>query len=245
MRHGPDRANDVDMGAMTTEEQLKTRAASGRARGSGGREDRRAIASLTERRTPRGISSRRRLMTDVDHTMELMREETFGPVVPVMKFRTHRGSGFGLRERLDHGAYVVDLDEELSHSGQTRVASSSRASPPSTIIFYTHGQSETPWGGWKDSGLGRTHSALGLDEMTQPKLVNWDIVPFEAQHLVVPLRPADVRRHARRPSDELSEIFLRLASRRHDIVEVDAEEDVLALWRASTDFFAQRHPVEL
>ena len=43
--------------------------------------------------------------------------------------------------------------------------------------LYTHGQSETPWGGWKDSGLGRTHSALGLDEMTQPKLVNWDLVP--------------------------------------------------------------------
>jgi succinate-semialdehyde dehydrogenase/glutarate-semialdehyde dehydrogenase len=43
--------------------------------------------------------------------------------------------------------------------------------------LYTHGQSETPWGGWKESGLGRTHSALGLEEMTQPKLVNWDIVP--------------------------------------------------------------------
>ena len=43
--------------------------------------------------------------------------------------------------------------------------------------LYTHGQSETPWGGWKDSGLGRTHSALGFDEMTQPKLVNWDIMP--------------------------------------------------------------------
>jgi succinate-semialdehyde dehydrogenase/glutarate-semialdehyde dehydrogenase len=43
--------------------------------------------------------------------------------------------------------------------------------------LYTHGQSETPWGGWKESGVGRTHSALGLEEMTQPKLVNWDIVP--------------------------------------------------------------------
>ena len=27
-------------------------------------------------------------MTGVDHSMELMREETFGPVVPVMKFKT-------------------------------------------------------------------------------------------------------------------------------------------------------------
>jgi hypothetical protein len=43
--------------------------------------------------------------------------------------------------------------------------------------LYTHGQSETPWGGWKDSGVGRTHSALGLEEMTQAKLVNWDMMP--------------------------------------------------------------------
>jgi succinate-semialdehyde dehydrogenase/glutarate-semialdehyde dehydrogenase len=43
--------------------------------------------------------------------------------------------------------------------------------------LYTHGMSETPWGGWKESGMGRTHSALGLDEMTQPKLINWDIMP--------------------------------------------------------------------
>eukprot|EP01002_Notosolenus_urceolatus_P009137 NODE_3418_length_931_cov_15.672336_g2846_i0.p1 GENE.NODE_3418_length_931_cov_15.672336_g2846_i0~~NODE_3418_length_931_cov_15.672336_g2846_i0.p1 ORF type:complete len:137 (+),score=10.38 NODE_3418_length_931_cov_15.672336_g2846_i0:247-657(+) len=43
--------------------------------------------------------------------------------------------------------------------------------------LYTHGMSETPWGGWKCSGLGRTHGYLGLKEMTNAKLVNSDLLP--------------------------------------------------------------------
>ena len=34
-----------------------------------------------------------------------------------------------------------------------------------------------PWGGWKDSGIGFTHSKLGLLEMTRAKLINWGILP--------------------------------------------------------------------
>lgn len=30
---------------------------------------------------------------------------------------------------------------------------------------------ETPWGGYKESGIGRSHSRLGFEEMTQPKVV--------------------------------------------------------------------------
>jgi succinate-semialdehyde dehydrogenase / glutarate-semialdehyde dehydrogenase len=35
-----------------------------------------------------GLYMRPTVMTDVDHTMRLMREETFGPILPVMRFRT-------------------------------------------------------------------------------------------------------------------------------------------------------------
>ena len=40
--------------------------------------------------------------------------------------------------------------------------------------LYTHGLAETEWGGPKDSGIGRTHGKLGLLEMVEPKMVNWD-----------------------------------------------------------------------
>jgi hypothetical protein len=35
----------------------------------------------------------------------------------------------------------------------------------------SHGMPETPWGGWKESRIGRSHSRLGFEEMTQPKVV--------------------------------------------------------------------------
>ena len=41
----------------------------------------------------------------------------------------------------------------------------------------SHGLAETPWGGWKESGIGRTHGFIGLEEMTQPRCVVDDILP--------------------------------------------------------------------
>jgi acyl-CoA reductase-like NAD-dependent aldehyde dehydrogenase len=173
MRHGPDQGYDVDMGAMTTQEQLKTVERQVEAAI-------RAGAKIVAQSKPtsegaKGYFYPATLMTGVDHTMELMREETFGPVVPVMKFKT-----------LDEAITLAnDSTMALTSSIWTKDVArgkeiASRLESGVTTVndhLYTHGQSETPWGGWKDSGLGRTHSALGFDEMTQPKLVNWDIMP--------------------------------------------------------------------
>jgi len=45
----------------------------------------------------------------------------------------------------------------------------------------THGLAETPWGGFKETGIGRTHGDIGFAEMTQPQVVVDDIlsaIPF-------------------------------------------------------------------
>ena len=173
MRHGPDQGYDIDMGAMTTQEQLKTveRQVDAAVR---------AGAKIVAQSKPTDANAKgyfypATLMTHVDHSMELMREETFGPVVPVMKFKT-------LEEAI---TLANDSTMALTSSIWTKDVAlgkqiASRLESGVTTVndhLYTHGQSETPWGGWKDSGIGRTHSALGFDEMTQPKLVNWDIMP--------------------------------------------------------------------
>jgi succinate-semialdehyde dehydrogenase/glutarate-semialdehyde dehydrogenase len=172
IRHGADESYDVDMGAMTTEEQLKIveRQVDG-AVAAGAR----IIAQSHPSNGANGYFYPATLMVGVDHSMELMREETFGPVLPVMKFST-------IEEAL---RLANDSTMALTSSVWTRDVAKGREiavrleSGVTTINdhLYTHGQSETPWGGWKESGVGRTHSALGLDEMTQPKVVNWDIVP--------------------------------------------------------------------
>jgi succinate-semialdehyde dehydrogenase/glutarate-semialdehyde dehydrogenase len=42
----------------------------------------------------------------------------------------------------------------------------------------SHGLAETPWGGFKKSGFGRTHGRTGFDEMTRVRVVVDDILPF-------------------------------------------------------------------
>jgi succinate-semialdehyde dehydrogenase/glutarate-semialdehyde dehydrogenase len=172
LRHGKDREFDVDMGSMTTEEQLKTVQRQVDAAVKAGAK---IVAQSQLVGDPKGYFYPATLMTDVDHSMELMREETFGPVVPVMKFKTVE----------DAIAMANDSTMALTSSVWTRDNEQGKRiarkleSGVTTINdhLYTHGQSEAPWGGWKDSGVGRTHSALGLDEMTQPKVVNWDLMP--------------------------------------------------------------------
>ncbi|MHB8972504.1 MAG: aldehyde dehydrogenase family protein [Pirellulaceae bacterium] len=47
----------------------------------------------------------------------------------------------------------------------------------------SHGLAETPWGGFKQSGLGRTHGAIGFAEMTQPQCIVDDLLPFVRKNL--------------------------------------------------------------
>jgi succinate-semialdehyde dehydrogenase/glutarate-semialdehyde dehydrogenase len=45
----------------------------------------------------------------------------------------------------------------------------------------SHGLAETPWGGFKETGIGRTHGDVGFAEMTQPQVIVDDIlstIPF-------------------------------------------------------------------
>jgi hypothetical protein len=39
-------------------------------------------------------------------------------------------------------------------------------------VLYTHGLAQTPWGGMKQSGLGRTHGRLGLMELVTPQHIH-------------------------------------------------------------------------
>ncbi len=173
LRHGKDRDFNVDIGSMTTEEQMKTVDRQVQQALKAGAKI--LAQSKAAEADDKGYFYPATLMVDVDHSMELMREETFGPVIPVMKFST-------IEEAI---ALANDSTMALTSSVWTKDSALGRRialkleSGVTTVNdhLYTHGQSETPWGGWKESGLGRTHSVIGLEEMTQPKLVNWDLMP--------------------------------------------------------------------
>ena len=159
----------VDLGAMSSERQLRTVEEHVReavARGArvltgGGR-----LGGAHSR----GLFHEPTVLAGVDHTMAVMREETFGPVLPLMTFkdedeavRLANDSAFGL---------TASVWTRSLRRGR-RVASRIEAGTVMiNEVLYTHGIAQTPWGGVKQSGLGRTHGRLGLLELVAPHHVH-------------------------------------------------------------------------
>jgi len=115
------------------------------------------------------------VLADVKQDMRIMREETFGPVLPVMPF-DEEGEAVRLANDSEYGlaASVWTRDrkrgENLSrqiHAGTVMV----------NDVISCFGISEAPHGGVKASGLGRTHGRFGLDEMVRVKYLDTDRVP--------------------------------------------------------------------
>jgi acyl-CoA reductase-like NAD-dependent aldehyde dehydrogenase len=112
------------------------------------------------------------VLTDVTHDMRIMREEIFGPVLPVVTVDTEQeaiglanASNFGL------GASVWTLDRDKGDRLARQIQSG--------MVWindhsYTHGTCQCAWGGVKESGLGRSHSKFGFYECVNIKMVSWD-----------------------------------------------------------------------
>jgi acyl-CoA reductase-like NAD-dependent aldehyde dehydrogenase len=115
------------------------------------------------------------ILADVDHSMRIMREETFGPVLPVRSFRTEdeavalaNDSQFGL------AASVWTRNRKRGEALARRIDAGTVMVNDMISCF---GISEAPHGGVKSSGIGRTHGRFGLEEMVWPKYVDSDRLP--------------------------------------------------------------------
>jgi succinate-semialdehyde dehydrogenase/glutarate-semialdehyde dehydrogenase len=107
--------------------------------------------------------------------MRIMREETFGPALPVAPFDTDddavrlaNDSEFGL------AASVWTINRKRGEAIAARIKAGTVMVNDAITGF---GISEAPHGGFKQSGIGRTHGKLGLAEMVQVKYVDVDLLP--------------------------------------------------------------------
>ncbi|KAJ8129091.1 hypothetical protein O1611_g4540 [Lasiodiplodia mahajangana] len=105
------------------------------------------------------------LLTDVNHDMTVMTEETFGPVISVMKVkddseavRLMNDSEFGLTASI----WTKDTDKgyELAQQVEAGTVFVNRADFPSPDLA---------WTGWKNSGKGVTLSRYGFDQFVKLK----------------------------------------------------------------------------
>ncbi|HET7122104.1 MAG TPA: aldehyde dehydrogenase family protein [Solirubrobacterales bacterium] len=156
LRQGPDSAADPkDVGAMTSpnqtaivEDHVSDALASGARALTGGQR----VAGPGDYFEPT-------VLVDVDHSMKVMRDETFGPVVGVMKVSDAEeairlandsryglsGSVFGERERAERVARRVEC-------GAINV----------NDVLVNYFATEVPMGGWKQSGIGTRHGENGI-----------------------------------------------------------------------------------
>ena len=176
LRQGEPNAHDVDVGAMTTQAQLELvqrHLDDARARGAV------VLAGGQVTVTPSGARFvQPTVLVNVNHEMAIVRDETFGPVLPIMTFKTDdeavrlaNDSAYGL------SAYV--FSKSRAHAG--RIANQLLAG---TVMhndtLYTHAAPETPWGGVKQSGLGRVHGKHGIQDLCQVRHVNLERFDFPA-----------------------------------------------------------------
>jgi acyl-CoA reductase-like NAD-dependent aldehyde dehydrogenase len=115
------------------------------------------------------------VLGDVTHQMRVMREETFGPVLPVMSFdsdeeaiRLANDSEYGL------AASVWTRNRARGEAIARRIHAGTVMVNDAIACF---GISEAPHGGMKASGIGRTHGKFGLEEMVRVKYLDSDRLP--------------------------------------------------------------------
>ena len=115
------------------------------------------------------------VLADVDHNMRVMREETFGPVLPIAYFRDD-AEAVRLANDSDYGfAARVWTRDRIRGEAIARQIQAGTVMVNDVLSCFSI--SEAPHGGVKSSGLGRTHGRWGLEEMVRVKYLDSDLLP--------------------------------------------------------------------
>ena len=170
---------DNDLGTMTTERQIDTiKKHINDALKKGGR-------IYAQSMVPEEVKLKNfipaTILTNVNHDMLVMQEESFGPIVGVMKvssmeeaIKLANDSDLGLTGSVwsKNRKYAIELGKQIQAGAITI-----------NDHLMSHGLHETPWGGFKQSGTGRTHGEIGFSGMTQPQVIVNDVLPFVKKDL--------------------------------------------------------------
>ena len=168
--------DDVELGSMTSEKQLaivESQVRQAVMKGS------KVLTGGRRLSHSNGLYFEPTVMIDVDHEMEIMREETFGPVIPIMKvkdldeaLRLANDSRYGL------GSSVFTRDARKGWEVAEKIRGGSVCINDSLVNFVIP---DAPMGGIKDSGLGRRHGAEGIRKYCHQKTILKDRLGLKSE----------------------------------------------------------------
>jgi acyl-CoA reductase-like NAD-dependent aldehyde dehydrogenase len=174
LRVGYDRDFNMDMGAMTTEKQFNTVTKQIQdALKKGARIW--AQSDVTEDPDLYNLMPAT-VLINVNHEMDVMRHETFGPVLTVSKVRNMEEA---IAMANDSYLGLTGSVWSKNHKNAIHIGKQIKAGVITiNDHLMSHGLPETTWGGFKQSGIGRSHGLLGMEEMTQSQTIINDTMPF-------------------------------------------------------------------
>lgn len=147
------------------------------------------------------------VITGAANHMRAMQEETFGPTLPIAVFKDEaeaiklaNDSEFGLTASV----WTRDYAKGRRVAGQIEAGSVCI-----NEVLYTHGIGQTPWGGFKNSGRGRTHGTEGLMELVQPQHIHTNRLAILPNAWWMPYTPTALATFKRMTTTFASGSFLK------------------------------------
>ncbi len=131
------------------------------------------------------------VLTGVDHTMKVMTEETFGPVLPIMAVSDVE-EAIALANDSHYGltASVWTRNKKLASRVAERLETGGVTVNDHMITF---NEPKAIWGGVKQTGQGRTHGPYGLLELVNVKFVSADFSKTKTKQWWYPYREEGLR----------------------------------------------------
>jgi succinate-semialdehyde dehydrogenase/glutarate-semialdehyde dehydrogenase len=119
---------------------------------------------------PDGVFFEPTVIGGATNEMRGMREETFGPTMPIAVF-VDESDAVRLANDTEFGLTASVWTKDIAR-GRTLAAQIRAGTVMVNEVLYTHGIGQTPWGGFGHSGYGRTHGRLGLMELVAPQHIH-------------------------------------------------------------------------
>ena len=132
------------------------------------------------------------ILANCDHKMTVMKEEIFGPIVPFMKVKDEEEAiALANDSHLGLNAYVFTRDKDKGCRIAERVLA---GSVMVNDVVANHAMPETPFGGVKQSGIGRVHGEDALRDMSDARHVNVNRLPtMDREPIWYPYTPESLK----------------------------------------------------